>query len=52
MVGLGDLTDRDLLDRDEAANLTDRVHRVGPGGSRPGPAAAIARRWWHRGSCR
>jgi hypothetical protein len=52
VVGLGDMTDRGLLGRDKAADLTDRVHRVGPGGSRPGSASATARRWWRRGDCR
>lgn len=51
VVGLGDLTDRGLLDRDEAADLTDRVHRVGPDGSRPDSVGASARHWWHRWSC-
>ena len=51
-VGLDDMTDRGLLGRDKAADLTDRVHRVGPDGSRPGSATSIARRWWRRWNCR
>jgi hypothetical protein len=51
VLGLGDLTDRGLLNRDQAEELTDRVHRVGPDGCRPGSVVAIARRWWHRWSC-
>lgn len=49
--GLADLSDRGLLGRDEAEDLTDRVHRVGPHGSHPGNVMAIARRWWNRRSC-
>ncbi len=52
VVGLDDMTDRGLLGRDKAADLTDRVHRVGPDGCRPGSADGIARRWWRRWSCR
>ncbi len=52
VVGLGDLTDRGLLDRDEAEDLTDRLHRVGPDGSHPDSGGAIGRHWWDRWSCR
>lgn len=51
VVGLADLSDRGLLGRDEAEDLTDRVHRVGPDGCRPDSVGAIALRWWTRWSC-
>lgn len=51
VVGLSDLTDRGLLGSDQAEDLTDRVHRVGPDGARREPVLTLARRWWNRWSC-
>lgn len=52
VVGLDDMTDRGLLGKDKAADLTDRVHRVGPEGSRQAGDDGNTRRWWRRWSCR
>lgn len=49
LVGLDDMTDRGLLGREKAADLTDRVHRVGPEARDSAPA--LVRRWWREQRC-